>query len=105
MSLFRRNKTDRPTPKPTVPEFAFCERSTATPTSPIHIRRVGEEGLKLGGGIPALPLCGSDLWHGWDLSGPVTPDAVRVQSTPRPGDGRVFLCSGCTAAYNTLPDR
>lgn len=46
----------------------YCERSTATPTSPEHIRLIpaGEEPM-LGGGINDKPLCGADLFHGWDL--------------------------------------
>lgn len=41
--------------------FAFCEPSNATPFSREHIRRVGAEGLKLGGGVPSPALCGADL--------------------------------------------
>lgn len=107
MSLLSRIKATRNATRngePVVPEFAFCEPVTATPTSPIHIRRVGEEGLKLGGGIPVAPLCGREsVIRGWDLRGAVTPESVHDQSTPRSGDGRVFLCVKCAEAYNALP--
>ena len=107
MSLFDRlipGRTTTPT-EPTLPEFSFCEPVHATTESAIHIRRVGEEGLKLGGGIPVAPLCGREsVIRGWDLKGAVTPETVLNQSTPRPGDGRIFLCRGCTDAYNTLHD-
>src|SRR5690242_13327177 len=75
--------------------LAFCERSTATAYSKEHIRMVGREGLKLGGGAPDTALCGTPLRAGWDLQTPVDiPTVVRLGS-PREGDGRVFLCAGC----------
>jgi hypothetical protein len=83
--------------------FAFCERATATPMSQEHIRRVGPEGLKNGGGAPDTTLCGAPLQGGWDLTtaqtNHVTDAAVRDLSTPRQGDGRVFLCPRCGAAW------
>lgn len=85
--------------EPAAPTHAFCEPVSATPTSYEHIREVGEEGLKPGGGVPNLPLCGRDLRRGWDLKTPVTPDMVRTLAAPRPGDGRVFLCPRCADAY------
>lgn len=102
MSLLRRRPARDQ--QPTTPTFAFCEPVHATTESAIHIRHVGEEGLKLGGGIPVAPLCGREsVIRGWDLPGAVTPESVHHQSTPRPGDGRIFLCRGCTEAYNALP--
>lgn len=83
----------------TRPTFAFCERVSATPTSKEHIREVGREGIKLGGGIPNTALCGYDVVRGWDLARPVTPDGVLVLSTPRPGDDRIFLCGDCASAF------
>jgi len=79
--------------------LAFCEPVTATPFSHEHIRTVGPEGLKLGGGAPNTVLCGRDLYGGWDLRSEVTPDLVLRLSTPREGDGRVFLCPECADAY------
>ncbi len=40
------------------PEYAFCESVHAAPLAAWHIRRVGEAGLKLGGGIDTPSLCG-----------------------------------------------
>lgn len=103
MSLLRRRATPA---APAVPEFAFCEPVHAVTLGPIHIRRVGEEGLKLGGGIPVAPLCGREsVIRGWDLPDEVTPETVLADSTPRPGDGHVFLCRACTDAYNALTDQ
>ena len=103
MSLFSRLRPTQVEAEPVVPEFAFCEPVTATPTSPWHIRRVGPEGLKLGGGIPTAPLCGREsVIRGWDLTSGVTAESVRLGSTPREGDGRVFVCRACTDAYNAL---
>lgn len=47
--------------------ISFCERVTATPTSPYHVRVVDENGLKPSGGIQVLALCGADLYGGWDV--------------------------------------
>ena len=77
------------------PILAFCERSTATAFSKEHIRRVGPEGLKLGGGAPDTTLCDYPLSGGWDLETPVTTERVRVLGSPRSGDGHVFLCGVC----------
>ncbi len=46
--------------------FSFCERVTAGPTSPWHIRSLTELGLKLGGGADTDGLCGAKV--SWDLS-------------------------------------
>lgn len=96
MSLFR--KTPK-TVEPVVPAYSFCEHVGATPTSPIHLRSVGEEGQKFGGGVPGAALCGLDLRKGWDLPQPVTPASVLADMTPRSGDGRVFGCTVCDTIY------
>lgn len=93
--IFTRNRAA----EPAAPSHAFCEPVHATPTSPEHIREVGDEGLKLGGGVPNPALCGRDLRKGWDLSTPVTPDMVTRLAASREGDGRVFLCPACAEAY------
>lgn len=98
MSLLRRKAATPP-----VPGHSFCEHVDATPTSPIHLRVVGEEGQKFGGGVPGAALCGRDLRNGWDLPHAVTPATVRADMTPRPGDGRVFACLGCAAIYLAQP--
>ena len=54
-------------------KFSFCEPVWATGRSRWHIRKVGPEGLKLGGGANA-PLCWNpDEWqNGWDLDVEIT---------------------------------
>jgi hypothetical protein len=101
MRLFSKNRGPVEAP---APAFAFCEPVWATPTSHEHIRTVGEEGLKLGGGVPNPALCGRDLRHGWDLKMEVTTESVTSLASPREGDGRVFLCPGCAEAFLTLPN-
>lgn len=63
---------------PTAGFYTMCERNTATPTSPVHIRYVpaGEQ-RRLGGGVAATTLCGAVL-RGWDLPGDVTDRHVSV---------------------------
>ena len=75
--------------------LSFCERSTATAFSKEHIRWVGAEGLKFGGGAPDTTLCGAPLGAGWDLQSVVDVPTVRRLGSPRLGDGRVFLCADC----------
>lgn len=50
-------------------KYSFCESVWASSISRWHIRRVGDEGIHLGGGAPGPPLCGimGDQWSGWDL--------------------------------------
>lgn len=45
-----------------------CERPSAGPDSPLHLRRTVHADMKLSGGIPtdALTLCGISLDKGWD---------------------------------------
>lgn len=69
--------------------YAFCERVTATAESPWHIRLVGSEGLKLGGGAPDSTLCGRPLHKGWDLQLHVDDESV---------DGR-HICADCSAVW------
>ena len=46
-------------------EFAFCESVRATSTSPWHIRKLTDQGLKTGGGADTKALCGREV--SWDL--------------------------------------
>lgn len=75
------------------PTYTYCERVTATTRSPVHIRTVGAEGLKLGGGAPDTTLCGSPLRAGWDLEMSVTATYVR-QGLDTPAESNP-LCRGC----------
>lgn len=84
-------------------DLAFCERVTATPTSPMHIRRVGPEGRKYGGGAPDTTLCWRALNNGWDLEQPVSDVAVRRLQDRQHDTGSHLLCRECTVAYWELP--
>lgn len=59
------------------PEYAYCESTYASIRSRVHIRVVGAEGLKLGGGALDTTLCGDRLNGGWDLETPVTAGYVQ----------------------------
>lgn len=50
-------------------KYSFCERATAGPLSPWHIRRL-YTGRKLGGGADSDALCGQKV--AWDLSVSIT---------------------------------
>lgn len=82
-------------------KFAFCEPVTATSMSKWHIRRVGPEGLRFGGGVPIEALCGFDVRRGWDIEAAVTPEFALRLVTPRAGDGNVALCLACYEAWLT----
>jgi hypothetical protein len=56
----------RKTTTPTAPVYAECERVTAGPTSPTHIRQLTEKGRFPGGGADTPALCGAKV--AWDLS-------------------------------------
>lgn len=79
--------------------LAYCERTTASPSSPRHIRVVQPgESLKTTGGLRATTLCGSEL-QGWDL---YTDTVHEIAATvayygahPEHEVGRV--CSECAA--------
>jgi hypothetical protein len=71
----------RKRPKATTPSqvegYAFCEPTTATGFSSWHIRELGPEGKKLGGGVTTKSLCGHVRPYpsgigGWDLDVPIT---------------------------------
>jgi len=52
-------------------EFAFCESVTATSTSPWHIRKLTDQGLKTGGGADTKALCGREV--SWDVNCEICP--------------------------------
>lgn len=53
--------------------YVFCESVHASGTSPWHIRKLTEAGLKLGGGIDTGSLCGHvEAGRGWDLAVEIT---------------------------------
>lgn len=52
-------------------EFAFCESIHATSTSPWHIRKLTDQGLKLSGGADTKALCGREV--SWDVNCEIEP--------------------------------
>lgn len=81
-----------------MPEASWCERNTATPTSPIHLHWLGPEGRKLGGGIRGVALCGNDsIANGWDLPSSVADTFESWSQVPQSQPGRV--CLPCVAIY------
>lgn len=79
--------------------LSLCETVTAGPLTPNHVRWVGPEGLKVGGGLrgPALAaLCGRDLAGGWDVR---AVDVAELRRLARAGfdSGQQWVCESCTA--------
>lgn len=73
--------------------FAFCEPVSATTRSREHIRLVGPEGFKYGGGIPNKALCGWNVERGWDLKATVHPARFLPSAETNP------TCQACIDAY------
>ena len=74
-------------------QMSYCERVSASALSPVHIREVGDEGRKLGGGIPNEALCGADVVRGWDLPTDVRSTLAAYAQIPQDQPGR--LCLRC----------
>ncbi|MBT0771753.1 hypothetical protein KIH74_22625 [Kineosporia sp. J2-2] len=73
-------------------KLAFCESNWAGPESPWHIRVVGSEGLKPGGGVNATALCGREI-KGWDLpASRPTRDTISYK----------HVCPGCAGAFDAI---
>ena len=54
-----------PDRNPATAGMAYCERATATATSPKHLRNLSERGLITGGGADTPALCGEMV--AWDV--------------------------------------
>jgi len=52
------------------PVYSFSETETATGSSSWHIRKLTNQGKKLGGGADTLALCGAKVC--WDLNVEIT---------------------------------
>lgn len=74
-------------------QFALCEPVSATTRSREHIRRVGPEGFKYGGGIPNEAICGANVRRGWDLRAPVHPSRFLPNAEVNP------TCEKCIEAW------
>lgn len=71
--------------------YSECERATATPTSPIHVRRLTATGLHTGGGADTAALCGAKV--AWDISAVPLDEIVKRDEVNR---GETFrYCQGC----------
>ncbi|GAB2733873.1 hypothetical protein [Nocardioides pakistanensis] len=90
----------RPEPQSS-PRFAFCEQVWATPTSPWHIRAVGTDGLRPGGGIVGESLCCRELTGGWDIPTRIVDEATLERLLTPDSDGRLAVCVACFAAWRS----
>lgn len=81
--------------------FAFCERVTASATSPKHIRKLSERGLITGGGADTPSLCGAVV--AWDTTAITSLfDLERIQANASDTNR---VCQQClTAARLVLGD-
>lgn len=75
--------------------LAFCEPVYARPMGTEHIREVGPEGFKYGGGIPRPALCGFNVIKGWDMNRSVTGATIAALSEPRAEGLKGWLCGEC----------
>ena len=71
-----------------IPQYSFCETGTATSTSNWHIRKITNNGLKLGGGADTPSLCGRKVC--WDLK-------VKIEKI-----GLEHCCKNCAKEYQKL---
>jgi hypothetical protein len=74
--------------------LSLCETVTAGPLASNHVRRPGPEGLKTGGGIPGLALCGQVVARGWDLRVADGPEIWRLSRAINDA-GRPWVCRRC----------
>jgi hypothetical protein len=81
--------------------LALCETMHAGPLASNHVRQLGPEGLKLGGGIPGAALCGRDLAKGWDLRETTAEEVSRLAKSINDA-GRPWVCRACAAKVAAL---
>ncbi len=81
--------------------LSLCETVTAGPLASNHVRVVGPEGLKLGGGAPGAALCGRDLAKGWDLR-EINAQEIHRLSQSINDAGRPWVCRPCADAALAL---
>lgn len=74
--------------------LSICETVTAGPLASNHVRRVGPEGLRPGGGIPGLALCGHVVARGWDLRAVDVAEIWRLSQSINDA-GRPWVCRRC----------
>lgn len=89
----------KPRAKTHTPQFAECERVTASPTSPFHIRRLVDGKLFPGGGADTAALCGAKV--AWD-TGSVSLDEV-VKRAENQHDTFSY-CTACLGIVQSMID-
>ena len=78
--------------------YSFCERVTAGPGSPLHIRQLTAAGLKTGGGADSVAFCGANV--AWDTStlNPADLDGMREREHPA-----FRICVKCAETMPRMP--
>lgn len=93
MKLFGLRKRDT---APTV-RYSECERVTASPTSPTHIRVLTDAGLITGGGADSDALCSAEV--AWDIREITLPEVIENL----PGQHATFrYCTLCVEAVRSI---
>jgi hypothetical protein len=93
-AIFRRDES----PAALSTGLAFCERVTATATSPKHIRKLSERGLITGGGADTPALCGAVV--AWDTTAVTSLfDLERIQANAH---DTYRICQQCLPAARLL---
>jgi hypothetical protein len=95
LSFLKRSLTAAKKPKAETaagPKYVFCETTAAYVW---HVRKLSEQGIKLGGGADTKTLCG--LRPSWDLKAPVAAYAHIV----RDGQGN-GICHKCLQEYRKI---
>lgn len=84
--------------------FSYCEHVTAM--GPWHIREVGPEGIKLGGGAgPALCFAprGWTWMNGWDIDVPLEETKYSAERNQEINEQRLGqACTKCVELYREL---
>lgn len=82
-----------------VAEYAFCERATASPRSPHHIRQLTSRGMLTGGGADTAALCGAEV--AWDTSavGQIADWDLLTRPRESPRDASWRACLTCVVTY------
>jgi hypothetical protein len=73
-----------------VPQYALCERVTATPTSAHHVRALTGAGMFTSGGADTPALCGAKV--AWDTS---MLDLADLPGIVERGHATFHLCPAC----------
>ena len=72
-------------------QYAFCETATASGSTPWHIRKLTDNGIKLSGGADTPALCGRVV--AWDVGVGITGDRLMRASR---------TCHRCAEEYRRV---